>query len=1000
MTHPRTDPPKKKRRASILDLERVPRAPEDDIRLFQGGVRGRVLSKDDIAQQDRLDREELMRSLYHGTVTEHQSLGKTIDDIVGLLVTRGYPRNLKEAKAALKWMLNPNAKAEDMPSQALLLELIAGLVPGFDQLQAGRDAVRPDAGVMEAAFTALAAVPVFGYVKDLDTFVRNAKRIVKAEAYTSGRALGRGINTSERLTGRATVKIGDRVFAGESHAHATMKAREALGDAAVDDFISEYLQTRPREELEGFETYLDGNPKDVIHRAHVPRNEAQAIAERTGQTKTRLPSGNLTSEQIKHAQGRAISPAAERVLVNRAEPVPAPTPRAAVDPADMPQMPLEAKSHLLVPGLSQAPPEYQTVLREEIQSALSGPNGEDLVADMLGLRPGAVDMGTGVWEGSRTPVAIYTYPGLADAQARQLAIAHSVARGQEASAWWRMLREGEEGGTAGLIVSGLTDADFARLAEVAPEFGATHFKEDALFLNFEGAADFEARLTEALTALDPATENRVFEMHGAKFYTEYYGSPTEFQEAFGDDDLYRTMVGSVTEMTAPVYRYMAELTGDVERFNPLYRRYLDDVLPESTLVRQLQRVPADLEKLEALSPDAKDLTAMLFETMPEARVMASQALAGVAKRGWYSSSAQAINQVFGPDTPRFAALLASMSPQTSVESNLENALEVWANWTAAGRPTDPKTIQRILRRSVPQMDAMTATRTSLQKMLARAGDEHGYYTVDPRRMAQTDLDELRLHAMTLPRSIREEISLLDAWRNNATLSLATPQGSLSDIILSGPKVDSFMRNLLGDAERVTADTWMAKLMDVHQSYLRGKPLVGVRDAGAGPGYLALSAKARETADLLTRLTGEVWTPAEVQEAMWSWGYTLGRLNDAHAGEQFADQIGRVTETAIRRTPTFNEQLLAPANARRLERIRQNTPALGVPDVIPMKGGVVPEGGIRPEDLALGAEHLQQYAAKNQTWPRQGTSAGAIVGAGLGGWMLDRLFPPQRESAPE
>jgi hypothetical protein len=41
--------------------------------------------------------------------------------------------------------------------------------------------------------------------------------------------------------------------------------------------------------------------------------------------------------------------------------------------------------------------------------------------------------------------------------------------------------------------------------------------------------------------------------------------------------------------------------------------------------------------------------------------------------------------VFGPeDAPRFASLLAALSPQTSVEMNLLNTLNVWKNWTAAG----------------------------------------------------------------------------------------------------------------------------------------------------------------------------------------------------------------------------------------------------------------------------------------------------------------------------
>jgi hypothetical protein len=41
-----------------------------------------------------------------------------------------------------------------------------------------------------------------------------------------------------------------------------------------------------------------------------------------------------------------------------------------------------------------------------------------------------------------------------------------------------------------------------------------------------------------------------------------------------------------------------------------------------------------------------------------------------------------------------------MSPQTSVEINLRNALNTWKNWVRAGRPVDKSEIFQIMGKSV------------------------------------------------------------------------------------------------------------------------------------------------------------------------------------------------------------------------------------------------------------------------------------------------------------
>ena len=67
--------------------------------------------------------------------------------------------------------------------------------------------------------------------------------------------------------------------------------------------------------------------------------------------------------------------------------------------------------------------------------------------------------------------------------------------------------------------------------------------------------------------------------------------------------------------------------------------------------------------------------------LPTSNEMANVAIAGVGKKGWYKNSAQTIQDLFGiHDGRRFVALLAGMSPQVSVETNLQIALKTWVGW--------------------------------------------------------------------------------------------------------------------------------------------------------------------------------------------------------------------------------------------------------------------------------------------------------------------------------
>lgn len=256
--------------------------------------------------------------------------------------------------------------------------------------------------------------------------------------------------------------------------------------------------------------------------------------------------------------------------------------------------------------------------------------------------------------------------------------------------------------------------------------------------------------------------------------------------------------------------------------------------------------------------------------LPESEEMAAIAWAGRAKRGWYKGSAEAMVTVFGPDAPRFAALLAALSPQTSVELNLQNALNTWKNWTAAGRPQTAKEIRKVMGRSVQ----------------GRKGEK----------------------------------SVLNAWLNNGVSALTVEDPSDTKFNLSGPKVNSFFQNLIGNATEVTNDTWMANYAMIEQDLFAGsKRLVNGKKIGdKGWGYMAMSSRVRMAAAHLTDLTGEEWTPAEVQETIWSWAKALyeAQKEGVSASELLYNE--ELTDELVNATPDFRTLFQGGTYAKILE----------------------------------------------------------------------------------
>ena len=233
--------------------------------------------------------------------------------------------------------------------------------------------------------------------------------------------------------------------------------------------------------------------------------------------------------------------------------------------------------------------------------------------------------------------------------------------------------------------------------------------------------------------------------------------------------------------------------------------------------------------------------------------MAAVAYSGRAKRGLYKQSAKALVDVFGvADAPRFTALLAAMSPRVSVERDTINALRTWNEWNKAGRPTDHQAILQVMAR-------------------ATGGDLS---------------------------------SVMAAWRMNAIRAL-THEDPLH-LVISGPKVNSFFRNLAGDVHEVTNDAWMASYAGVEHGKLKGhtsKDPYGYL-ATKSPTYVGMSAAARRAAKILSNRTKDVWTPAEIQETVWSWAKTLKEKSGKSANVEQLLRAGDISHEEIANTPDF------------------------------------------------------------------------------------------------
>jgi hypothetical protein len=346
----------------------------------------------------------------------------------------------------------------------------------------------------------------------------------------------------------------------------------------------------------------------------------------------------------------------------------------------------------------------------------------------------------------------------------------------------------------------------------------------------------------------------------------------------GADPDTAALMGDLAGFIQPEHLAMAALP-----FAPFARNALTKVLGEVASQRVAMMLkdnpalasmvdwmhPAEVHALSKMTPEAQADALRVHQALPGNELLGALGRGGIGKQGWYEHSRAAIEHVYGDDANLFAGILAATSPQNSVEDNLTNATAIYRGWVQAGRPTDQASIIKVM----------------AQNVLGSRGEQ----------------------------------SILPSWRENTVRVLQGGQA------ISGPKVDSFWRNLRSRAvetpwgtmrpeDAVTLDAWMSSVLGVDQTYFAGQGASGTAPAavrakaaqmaamnpGYGPGYLAAAARMREAA------THAGMTPEQMQETIWSWGKALYEQSE-RTKESAVDIIARggLDPSAISGTPDFS-----------------------------------------------------------------------------------------------
>lgn len=288
------------------------------------------------------------------------------------------------------------------------------------------------------------------------------------------------------------------------------------------------------------------------------------------------------------------------------------------------------------------------------------------------------------------------------------------------------------------------------------------------------------------------------------------------------------------------------------------------------------------EERQLLQTGRQELKTQHFEEAARellpAEVHASVARAGAPTRGFYHDATPALERHAAAEFPRFAQLIAATSPRTRVETNFAQARPMWDVFRQTG--------------------------------------EHN-----------TAIDAAPDYVM-------------GNYRPNIERALTTETPRALDV-LSGPKVQRFAQNLMGNYEPVTLDSWMAGIQNWNPARLRGKAsLASAGKEVASPAYLAYSARVRQAAEQLGI------TPAETQAAEWGFGKALVD----HSAHNFKRGEGLAPGTYERNIWNIGEEQLG-ANP-------------DVPTLLGQPGarlrGVL-GGTIDPEHLRMVARNLERFS---------------------------------------
>jgi len=351
---------------------------------------------------------------------------------------------------------------------------------------------------------------------------------------------------------------------------------------------------------------------------------------------------------------------------------------------------------------------------------------------------------------------------------------------------------------------------------------------------------------------------------------------------------------------------------------------------EREIERGLAIVPEELAQFQNASPALRAQMVESYLRGPKPENFADTILAGSSGKGWYDISGEGIAESFGDDAPRFTALLAAQSPNKSVKDNLKYALETWARWNEAGRPAE-------------------LTRESARSLIA---------------------------------------SPLPADFDNSILALNADAGELlrGELKLSGPKVDPFNLDLMGNVNRIVQDTHQARGYGVAQSRIGN---VGVN--------LPMNAMVRNAARIAGRRVGVDLTSANAQEMGWGWirGLTNAAGDEkvvaalkASLADPSLPMAGDKGLTLAQRTNdnvALGDLMARPEFLEAMQRAGVTAPQ---PRSTPGLGVEVPPGAVRPSALLDTAARVQ---ANKMGLPLLGV--GGLLGANAAARQRDDELDP-------